>query len=158
MYSIQCIYSTVCICVSSSLTISFPPRTVRQLMAGTHHIIMIIIQELTLSVCDLLLTPVQCYYHSLRSSDSVAGHLGIFSALFNEDSEAAYKQLYRGGLQEVCVWVCLWHINIHTHIEREACIENKEFLRLKNRPVCPFLTRREGNVKVLTRSWFRCIR
>lgn len=61
-----CIYSTVCVCVSSSLTI-LSPRNVRQLMAGTHHIVMIIIQELTLSVCDLLLTPVQYYYHPLRS-------------------------------------------------------------------------------------------
>ena len=88
-------------------------------MAGTHHIIMIIIQELTLSVCDLLLTPVQCYYHSLRSSDSVAWHLGIFSALFNEDSEAAHKQLYRGGLLEVCVCVCLSVTHKHSYTERE---------------------------------------
>lgn len=30
-------------------------------------IIMNIIQMLTLSECDLLLTPVQCYYHPLQS-------------------------------------------------------------------------------------------
>ena len=50
------------VCVSSPLTILWP-RNVRRLclVAGIHHIIMIIIQELTLSVCDLLLSPVQYY-------------------------------------------------------------------------------------------------
>lgn len=56
------------VCVSSLLTV-LCSRNVRRLclMAGTHHIIMNIIQELTLSVCDLSLTPVQYYYHPLQS-------------------------------------------------------------------------------------------
>lgn len=62
MYIFYSVYVRVCELLSHHF---IPPRTVRQLMAGTHHIIMIIIQGLTLSVCDLLLTPVQCYYHSL---------------------------------------------------------------------------------------------
>lgn len=103
------------------LTILFP-RQVHRLMAGTHHIIMIIIQELTLSVCDLSLTPVQYHHHPapISLSDLVAWHLCIFSALFNGDSETADKQRYRRGLQEsACVFLS---VNIHTLCYMQACL------------------------------------
>lgn len=88
--------------VSSPLTILCPRKEKSCLMAGTHHIITIIIPELTLSVCDLLLTqsPV------LLSSPPISQIWWPGTSVFFQPHLMRILRLHRNnvrGLQKVCV-------------------------------------------------------